>query len=37
MTIEEDSSGVPAVPEEQAADGITATGVSRKFGQVHAV
>ncbi len=37
MAIEEDSTGGPALPEEPPAGGITATAVSRKFGQVHAV
>ena len=33
----EDSAGGQPLPDQRAEDGITATGVSRKFGQVHAV
>ncbi|MDR6414251.1 ABC transporter ATP-binding protein [Pseudarthrobacter sulfonivorans] len=37
MTANKDEMDVPAQPEGRGNDGITATGVSRSFGQVHAV
>jgi ABC-2 type transport system ATP-binding protein len=37
MTTNQDKMGLPARPGSPGADGITATAVSRSFGQVHAV
>ena len=37
MTANQDGMDVPAEPEQRDDGGITATAVSRSFGQVHAV